>query len=244
MLSKTMWIAVVAFGCILGSLSFSKTSSSNTSITNDKSYKASDTAKSTKALSPHPLLEADLYQKALAGFRRIASETGLKKKLLTIVDFSKPSSEKRLFIIDVETEKILIHTYVAHGKNSGEKVANRFSNTDASYQSSLGFYLTGNTYSGSNGYSLKLRGLEPGFNDNAERRAIVMHGAPYVSEEVITSTGRLGRSWGCPAVSQKEHKKIIDLIKGGSCLFIYAPEKQYLTSSPYLNDLGDFSNML
>lgn len=244
MLSKTMWMAVVAFGCILGSLSFSKTSDSNNSIPKKKPLKVTDTAKSAKAFSPHPSLESGLYQKALAGFSRISSQTGLKKKLLTIVDFSKPSSEKRLFIIDVQTEKILIHTYVAHGKNSGEKMANRFSNTDASYQSSLGFYMTGGTYSGSNGYSLRLIGLEPGINDNAERRAIVMHGAPYVSEEVIKNTGRLGRSWGCPAVSQKEHKQIIDLIKGGSCLFIYAPEKQYLTSSQYLKNMDDLSNML
>jgi hypothetical protein len=231
-------------GCVLGVLAFSKNSGTLYSTSKTINPKESDTAKPVMPVSPHPDLAADLYQQAMTGFRRISEEDGLKKKLLTIVDFSKPSTEKRLFIIDVASEKILLHTYVAHGKNSGEIMANRFSNKDASYQSSLGFYLTGNTYSGSNGYSLRLKGLEPGFNDNAERRAVVMHGAAYVSEAVIRNTGRLGRSWGCPAVSLKEHKKIIDMIKEGSCLFIYAPEKKYLAGSSYLKDIEEFNNIL
>jgi hypothetical protein len=102
----------------------------------------------------------------------------------------------------------------------------------------LGFYITGNTYNGGNGYSLKLKGMEAGFNDKAEQRAIVMHGADYVSESAIKNLGRLGRSWGCPAVSQQEHKMIIDLIKQGSCLFVYAPQQQYISSSTLLKDLS------
>jgi hypothetical protein len=154
---------------------------------------------------------------------------------LAIVDFSKPSTEKRLFIIDLKNNQVLINTHVAHGQHSGDNNATRFSNTHQSHQSSLGFYVTGKTYYGSNGYSLKLKGLEPGFNDQAESRAIVMHGAPYVSESAIKNLGRLGRSWGCPAVSVKEHQEIIELIKDGSCLFVYAPENKYLTASTFIH---------
>ncbi len=190
----------------------------------------------TLSKSPHPELSYNVYKLALVGYEKLSNAQKHVKPILTIVDFSKPSSEKRLFIIDMPSQKVILHTWVAHGLNSGEKIATRFSNTDASHQSSLGFYITGNTYNGSNGYSLKLKGLEAGFNDKAESRAIVMHGAPYVSEQVVKNIGRLGRSWGCPAVSQLEHKKIIDLIKGGSCLFMYATQPEYLASSKLLQD--------
>jgi hypothetical protein len=188
--------------------------------------------------SPHKALSSTLYNMAVHGYQQLAEDQKLSKQLLTIIDFSKPSTEKRLFIIDMQQQKVLVHTYVAHGSNSGVKFANAFSNLHESHQSSLGFFLTAGTYEGSNGYSMKLKGLEPGINDNAERRAIVMHGAPYVSEQVIKNTGRLGRSWGCPAVSQKEHKMIIDLIKQGSCMFIYAPDKKYLAQSGVLQGFG------
>jgi len=187
--------------------------------------------------SPHQALSPTIYQLAAYGYHKLESTKKITNPILTIVDFSKPSTEKRLFIIDMRTGKVLVHSLVAHGKNSGEKVATQFSNTESSYQSSLGFYITGSTYNGGNGYSLKLKGMEAGFNDKAEQRAIVMHGADYVSEHAIKNLGRLGRSWGCPAVSQKEHKMIINLIKQGSCLFIYAPQQQYISSSHLLNDL-------
>lgn len=211
--------------------------------TNNKSGSASIEKDSTNSLhkyagtSPHQALSANIYQLALHGYQKLDAAKKIAKPILTIVDFSKPSTEKRLFIVDMRSGKVLVHSLVAHGRNSGEKVATQFSNTDASHQSSLGFYITGDTYNGGNGYSMKLKGMEAGFNDKAEKRAIVMHGAPYVNENIIKNTGRLGRSWGCPAVSEKEHKMIIDLIKQGSCLFIYAPQQQYISSSEILKDL-------
>jgi len=144
------------------------------------------------------------------------------KTVITIIDFSKPSTEKRLFIIDIENRKLLFQTFVAHGKNSGLIKPTKFSNRIGSNQSSLGFYRTAGTYKGKHGYSLILDGLEKGINDNARKRAIVIHGAKYVSEEFIEKNNRLGRSWGCPAVSDELSKEIIDLIKDGSCLYIYA----------------------
>lgn len=233
---------------IFGSLAFSGFPGSENGkkmmarVKND-SLKASVSVKADLP-SPHPQLSASLYRLALNGYNKLSAAQKLSRQLLTIVDFSKPSSEKRLFVIDMAQQKVVLYTLVAHGRNSGEKMATRFSNLDATHQSSLGFYITGGTYMGGNGYSLRLKGLEPGFNDKAERRAIVMHGAPYVSEQVVKSTGRLGRSWGCPAVSQQEHKKIIDLIKGGSCLFIYAPEEAYLSASSFLKDSATRSGSL
>ncbi len=145
--------------------------------------------------------------------------------IITIIDMTKASTEKRLWVINTNNDSVLINTYVAHGKNSGDNYAVRFSNVPHSLMTSEGFYLTLNTYIGSHGYSLRLRGLEKDKNSNAEKRAIVMHGAWYVSEDFIKQYGRLGRSWGCPAVPDEEAKKIIDLIKNGSLLFIYTGKK-------------------
>jgi len=151
--------------------------------------------------------------------------------IVTIIDFSKPSTEKRLFILDLEKQKILYHTYVAHGKNTGQNVATKFSNNKGSNQSSLGLFRTAESYQGKHGYSLRLDGLEKGFNDNARSRAVVMHSASYVSEGFIQKHGRLGRSWGCPALPVELSKEIIDLIKEGSCLYIYADDSNYLENS-------------
>ncbi len=151
--------------------------------------------------------------------------------IVTIIDFSKPSTEKRLFILDLKNQKILYHTYVAHGKNTGANMATEFSNIRGSNQSSLGLYSTGESYQGKHGYSLRLDGLEKGFNDNARSRAVVIHSAWYVSEDFIRRHGRLGRSWGCPALPVENSKEIIDLIKGGSCLYIYADDAHYLENS-------------
>lgn len=168
------------------------------------------------------------YDNAIKGFRTLINEGRIAHtNILTIIDFSKPSSEKRLFIIDIRNLKLLYRTYVAHGVNSGREMASRFSNTPESNMSSLGFYETSTTYEGSNGYSLHLRGLERGINDNAYDRAIVMHGADYVNEDYIRSQGYIGRSWGCPAVSPKLCKPIIDRIKNGTCMFIYSPDRSY-----------------
>lgn len=176
------------------------------------------------------------YDYGMKGFNYLLQTGQLSKEnVISIVDFSKPSSQKRLFVIDLNNHKVLFNTYVAHGVNSGREYANQFSNTPESNKSSLGFYETKNTYLGGNGYSLKLIGLEKGINDNAERRDIVIHGAEYVDESLIRSQGYIGRSWGCPALPEKLHKPIIDKIKNGSCLFIYSPNSSYLKKSKIIN---------
>lgn len=176
------------------------------------------------------------FSSAMKGIDYLKNKQSIKNgDVLTVVDFSKPSTEKRMFVIDLANEKVLFNTYVAHGMNSGKEFANQFSNRPESFQSSLGFYETLSTYNGKHGYSLKLAGLERGINDKAEERAIVMHAAPYVSEGFISSKGFLGRSWGCPAVPQALNKPIIDKIKNGSCLFIYSDNQKYLQQSRIIN---------
>jgi hypothetical protein len=169
-------------------------------------------------------LEYRVFNRAVIGYSYFNLTN---KKVITIIDFSKPSTEKRLFIIDIENRKLLFQTFVAHGKNSGLIKPTKFSNRIGSNQSSLGFYRTAGTYTGKHGYSLMLDGLEKDINDNARKRAIVIHGAKYVSNEFIKKNNRLGRSWGCPAVSDEISKEIIDLIKDGSCLYIYANNVDY-----------------
>ncbi|CCH02782.1 hypothetical protein FAES_4783 [Fibrella aestuarina BUZ 2] len=175
-------------------------------------------------------LGRDVYALALKGMQRMAAA----RPLLSIVDMSQPSSKKRLYIIDLAKRKLLFNTYVAHGRNSGELLPTKFSNTNSSYQSSLGFYQTMGLYQGKHGLSMQLKGLERGWNDNAFSRAIVMHGADYVCEDFIKRTGRLGRSQGCPAVSPTECSSIVKTIAGGSCLFIYSPNETYLNESTFL----------
>jgi len=177
-------------------------------------------------------LSCSIFEVAWNGFKRV----DLKRPVIAIADFSKSSREKRLYVIDLENYKLLLNTYVAHGRNSGDDYANRFSNKESSFQSSLGFYRTMETYQGKHGLSLRLEGLEKGINDLAYRRAIVMHGADYVSEQFIKKTGRLGRSLGCPAVSEKDHKLLINLLSDGGGLFIYSPDKNYLASSSFLEN--------
>jgi len=144
--------------------------------------------------------------------------------LLTVIDYSLPSTERRLWVLDLERGKVLFHELVAHGSGSGDNYATRFSNTMESRQTSLGLFRTSGTYEGGNGYSLKLQGLDRGVNDRAEERHIVMHGAWYVSAEHARNTGRLGRSWGCPALPERIAPAVIDTIKGGSFIFAYAAE--------------------
>jgi hypothetical protein len=174
----------------------------------------------------------NIFNTAVLGYRR--TENIKRKNLITIIDFSRPSTEERLLVIDLENKKVRYKCFVAHGKNSGENYAKSFSNQDESLMSSLGFYLTGETYTGENGYSLRLNGLEKGINDHARAREIVIHGAAYVSKEFIDKYGRLGRSWGCPALPPEVTKEIIDLISGGSCLFIYADDVFYKENSTFL----------
>lgn len=173
---------------------------------------------------------------AYTGYCELKAEDKLKKDtLLTIIDYSKPSDCERMFVIDLKNRKLLERTLVAHGRESGLIVAENFSNRMHSNQSSLGFFITNCTYTGKHGYSLRIDGVEPDINDNAISRAIVIHAANYVSEEFIMQYGRLGRSFGCPALPVESCDRIIDLIKGASCIFVYAPKEEYLESSRLLN---------
>ena len=180
-------------------------------------------------------LDYTALEYAYKGYQNLR-EKGLVKKsdLLTVVDFSQSSRKKRFYIIDVANEKVLLNTYVAHGKNTGVDMATRFSNIPESLQSSLGFYLTKGTYQGKHGLSLRLAGLEKGFNDKAEARAIVLHGADYIGEH-RKGAAYMGRSFGCPAVPRNLSDKVISTIKEGSVLFIYHPSAGYLHGSKLLN---------
>lgn len=154
---------------------------------------------------------------------------------LTVIDYSRPSTEPRLWVLDYQTRRPLFVELVAHGRNTGDNIATRFSDRLDSHQSSLGLFVAGDAYTGSNGYSLRLDGLEPGFNGRARERAIVMHGAPYVDAALAEKQGRLGRSWGCPAVREAVARDIIDLVRGGGVLFSYYPDEAWLTGSRFLN---------
>lgn len=179
------------------------------------------------------LLSFEIFRLALTGFEKV---TGLQNnKIITIIDFSKPSVQERFFVIDLDNKQVLYKTLVAHGKNSGENVAESFSNDSKSLRSCLGFFLTAETYLGKHGYSLRLDGLEPGINDNARNRTIVIHGADYVSTDFANQHGRLGRSWGCPALPVNCSKEIIDKISNGSCLFVFANDLEYLKVSKIIN---------
>jgi hypothetical protein len=156
-------------------------------------------------------------------------------RLLTVIDYSRASTQPRLWVLDLEREQLLFEELVAHGQGSGENFATRFSNADGSHQTSLGLFRTADTYVGGNGYSLRLDGLEAGFNDRARERAIVMHGAPYVSDVNVRAVGRLGRSHGCPALRPSIARSVIDTIKQGSLVFAYYPDKNWLQGSRFLN---------
>jgi len=181
-------------------------------------------------------LSRNAYNYAIEGLDKLMASGRIQKKdIVSIVDFRRPSIEKRFFVIDLNHRKLLFNTYVAHGHGSGKYFARQFSNNPSSFQSSLGFYETSSTYNGKHGFSLKLAGLENGINDKVEERAIVMHAASYVSESYIHATGCLGRSQGCPALPEKISKPIIEKIKNGTCLFIYGPDNKYLRRSHLLN---------
>ncbi len=181
-------------------------------------------------------LSKEAFDFAMKGYQQLMQKNMLQKaNVITIVDYSLPSTQKRLYVLDMADGKVLFHSLAAHGRNSGLLYASDFSNKQSSLKTSLGFFITGNTYIGNNGYSLKLNGCESGINNNAMQRAIVMHGADYVNENFIAQNGYLGRSHGCPAIPQNISKKLIDVIKGGSCVFLYHPEKNYTTRSKILN---------
>jgi hypothetical protein len=160
-----------------------------------------------------------------------AKGTTGREDLLTVIDYSLPSTERRLWVLDLERGEVLFNELVAHGRGTGDNYATKFSNLNDSHQTSLGLFRTGGTYQGGNGYSMKLQGLDKGFNDRAEARYIVMHGAWYVSEAQARAQGRIGRSWGCPALSEEMAPKVIDTIKGGSFVFSYGGDQDWLQAA-------------
>lgn len=181
-------------------------------------------------------LSQEVFLLALKGHDKLAKEEKLRNSaILTIVDFSQSSKNKRFYVIDLEHKALLFNTYVAHGRNTGDEFARHFSNKAGSYQSSLGFYITKEKITGSGvGLSLLLDGVEKGFNDNALRREIIIHGADYATENFIHRTGRLGRSFGCPSLPPDQIKPVVETIREGTCLFIYHNDEQYLSQSTLL----------
>lgn len=180
-----------------------------------------------------PELNKKVLKLALTAYQKASVKGAVKKPVLTVIDYSLPSSKQRMWIFDVRKEQLLYNTYVAHGQNSGMTTPNHFSNQPSSKETSLGTYVTRDTYMGSKGYSLNLQGLEKGFNDNAYDRRVVIHGAWYVEPDFIKKAGRAGRSWGCPSIAQTLAKPVINTIKGGSVVFAYYPDRNYLSHTGY-----------
>lgn len=223
-------IPILLFGFLSYSTNYSNTNLYTVEFTNTTLSKA-EIAYENLNTNSFELPTKASFIKAIDGYYRLEETGKIQKPLLTVVDFSLSANEKRLWIIDLESNAVLYQTYVAHGRNTGNEFAKSFSNIPESFQSSLGFYATAETYIGKHGYSLRLDGLEKGINDKARERAIVIHGANYVSENFISQHGRLGRSLGCPSLPKEESKTIIDMIKEKSCLFIYFPSDEYLSKS-------------
>lgn len=178
-------------------------------------------------------LDPKVLRLGLNAYLKAEKQGYASKDILTIIDYSQPSTQKRLWVFEVNTGKTLINTWVAHGKNSGDLNSTSFSNAAKSLKTSIGVFVTDQTYQGKHGLSLKLKGLDHGFNDNAYNRKVVVHAAPYVSENVIKEKGRLGRSWGCPAVNPSIAPTLINTIKDKTIIFSYYPDQKWLTSSPY-----------
>lgn len=196
--------------------------------------KSDDSLRLYQECGLEPVISYDIFKLAMTGMGKISDLQN--RKIITIIDFTKPSTRERFFVIDLENKMILYKSLVAHGRNSGWNMATSFSNAPRSLKSCLGFFVTAETYAGKYGYSLKLDGLEPGINDNARKRGIVIHGADFVSHAIAQQCGLLGRSYGCPALPLNKSKEIIDKISKGSCLFIYGKDPKYLKTSRILNE--------
>jgi hypothetical protein len=182
------------------------------------------------------VLSLEVFKKAYNGYLNLKNAGKLgDNNVLTICDFNLSSNEPRMWVIDLSKKKVLFNTYVAHGQGSGDMFATKFSNKMNSHQSSLGFYVTSEIYNGSHGLQLRLKGMDEGFNDDALDRGVVVHGSKYVSEDYAMTNGRCGRSWGCPAVAANLARPIINNIKGGSCLFIYANDEKYNSHAYWMN---------
>lgn len=180
-----------------------------------------------------PHLNRNVLKLALTAYQKVQKKGAVKKPVLTVIDYSLPSSKQRMWVFDLKKERLLYNTYVAHGQNSGMNVPHHFSNKTSSKETSLGTFVTKGTYMGSKGYSLNLQGLEKGFNDNAYNRRVVIHGAWYVEPEFIKKAGRAGRSWGCPSIAKTMAKPVINTIKNGSVVFAYYPDRNYLSHTGY-----------
>lgn len=186
------------------------------------------------AAAGKPWPRREVLELALHAYRCGQNLGYVDRPLLTVIDYTLPSTARRLWVIDVPHNEVLFHELVAHGQNSGENFAGAFSNRLGSNQSSLGLFRTEDTYIGGHGLTLRLTGLEPGINDRARERRIVMHGADYVSESFMAQHGRLGRSWGCPALSREVSPRVIEQIRDGSAVFAYYPDADWLESSRFL----------
>lgn len=180
-------------------------------------------------------IDRDVLSLALESAARAATHSGAEPRTLTVIDFSKPSTSARMWVYDVRSRELLFEEHVSHGRNSGDDLATSFSNQPDSYKSSIGLYRAAESYFGKHGYSLRLDGLEPGFNDRARERAIVIHGADYVNATTAQAQGRLGRSLGCPAVRPAIARQLIDAVKDGGLIFAYYPDRDWLDTSSYLN---------
>jgi hypothetical protein len=209
-------------------------------------FRTTASAESALALASNMLYdEMSLGEKGLAkkafeyayrGYKNLLNLRLISRQnIISVIDFSQSSKNKRLYIVDIENKEILMNTFVAHGRNSGKEFATSFSNSMSSLKSSLGFYVTRDTYFGEHGLSLRIDGLEKGINDNAEKRAVVIHGADYLGDNYLSGNPFSGRSWGCPAVPSQQSSQIINMIKDGTVMFIYHPSQQYLSKSRILN---------
>lgn len=244
-MKKHLFPAILVMSVSLLFISFAKADSASTLKHTVKDSATVDSAAintatlSEKLYQDMDLQDAGLSKEAVAyavnGYEKLV-DSGLvdNERYISIVDFSQSSRKKRFYVLDMQNEELVVNTFVSHGKNSGADMATSFSNTPNSEKSSLGFYITESTYSGKHGISLRLSGLERGFNDNAERRGIVVHGASYVTPALVTGN-RMGRSQGCPALPESQYAKVINMIKDGSVMFVYNPSPKYLQSSALLN---------
>lgn len=221
--STTAILALTAVSALFAAApSFADANTSNVAIT---------PAQISSIEAQAPNLNPAALNAAIKPYEKARAEGMDPQQILTVVDFSKPSTQQRFYVIDFKNDKVLFNTLVAHGKNSGDNYTTSFSNAPSSDESSLGLYETQQPYVGHDGYALRIKGLTPGYNTNAESRDVVVHGAAYVSPEFAASHGRLGRSWGCFALDKSQIKPVVDTIKGGSLIFAYAPQQAFLENS-------------
>ncbi|WP_426212926.1 murein L,D-transpeptidase catalytic domain family protein [Pseudomonas sp. TWR2-1-1] len=182
-----------------------------------------------------PELNPQALKSALSAMQCAVSNGASPAQNLAVIDYSQPSTARRLWIFDLRKKTLVLRDLVAHGQKSGENFATQFSNNEGSHQSSLGLFRTQESYQGANGYSLRMDGLEPGINDSARERAIVIHPASYVNPLWSQTQGRIGRSQGCPAVRPQVARQVVDKLKDGQFMFAWYPDQHWLQSSAYLN---------